>query len=709
MPVRLAIPGVDRFPTGYQSERPVLNLVLILCLYLCLCLALGGCGSGSKSDSDRALGSRSSSSSSGGGSSSSSSSGGAVGSGAELSGKFSGGIQGLYYETPSFSGLTDADGTYRYRDGEEVRFSLGGIQLGTALGAADLSLFDLAGSAPLTAEVDLRVALEDHQRVDALDLVSNIMLLLLTLDRDQDPTNGIDLTDWDADLADYRVDFAFDLYAFPYRRGVDSLPAIKSAFDIKYQVPLDAPLLYLYEALGIVVPVRVPIRETRDFADDGSIDQDVRWDYNSLGLPREIRLTIVPDSSDYWRERLSLEYDSLGRRDFMLRETDTNQDGFVNFFYRSEFFYSERGFLYEILEEDGQLEVSDRRRYRFEYDNGGNNTLFVFEQDNIVNTGVVGVVDGILDNIFRVRSLYDDRGLLELREEETDLNADGRLERLQRFEFGYNSAGLLVEQIDTLDNGQTIDIDGVVDVRNEVGYRYSAAARLLREIQRIDDNGDGVVDRENTYDFVYLSSGLLREQTWSFDTDADGRVESRRIFTYRYNSDALLTQVKMELDNDADGSIEASEVTDYRYNSRGQLRETVVATFNDAGDRQSLLTFTRVYGARGELLDWYRVGEGFTGTTNTLLHLRWQYLQIDDGLRYLIDHYSYRQPAYTEIGITDVYLPCINYRFAEAGTLCAVSWPLEWKFHWAEVWKAPGVNLGGPVVIRPGDVLPTAY
>lgn len=702
MPVRLALAAVGHCPPPFQwSARAVLSLVFLLCLLL----ALGGCGSG-RSGTDRALGSGSSS---GGSSSSSSSSGGGVGSGPELTGTFVDGIQGLYYESPSFSGLTDADGTYRYREGEEVRFSLGDVEFGTALGAPALSLFELAGSAPLTSEVDLRVALGDHQRVDALDLVSNRMLLLLILDRDQDPTNGIDLTDWNQDLTGYRVDFAYDLYAFPFRRGVDSLPAIKSAFDIKYQVPLDAPLLYLYDALGIVVPVRVPIRETRDFNDDGSIEQEVRWNYNSLGLPQEVRFTLQTDNTDFWRERVFLEYDSLGRREFMLRETDTGENGTVDFFYRAENFYNKRGFLVEILEEDGQLTVSDRRRYLFEYDNGGNNSLFVFEQDSSVNTGADGAVDGVIDTIFRVRSRYDDRGLLEVREEEADLNADGLIERRRIFEFGYNSAGRLLEQVDTLDSGDTVAVDGVVDARIEVGYRYSASARLLREILRFDDNGDGEVDRENTYEFAYLSSGLLREQVWSFDVDADGRIDSRRTFTYRYRSDELLTQVKMELDSDADGTTNASEVTDYRYNSRGQLRETVVTTFNSAGDRQSLLTFTRVYGSSGQLLDWYREGEGFTGTTNTLLHLRWQYLPLDDGLRYLIDHYRYRQPAYTEIGITDVYLPCINYRFAEAGTLCAASWPLEWKFRWAEVWKAPGVNLGGPVVIRPGDALETVY
>ncbi|WP_143735668.1 hypothetical protein [Microbulbifer mangrovi] len=685
MPVWPVSPGIDPL-----SARLHDGWKLLVCLLLTGCLT--ACNFDSDSD-NRALGNPNTSRSS----SSSSSSGGtghSQGSGAELTGVFAaGGVKGLRFRTESFSGLTDSDGTFRYRDGETVEFSLGGIVLGSAVGAPQLTPFDLVGASPYTSEVDLRVALGNHQWVDPLDQVSNMMRLLLILDRDQDPDTGIDLSDWDADLADDQLDLDYDLYAFPYRRGLDSLPAITSRFSIKYQLPLEFPLIYLYDALGIVVPVHVPVRETRDVGDNDTVEQEVLWVYNDLGLPLELRLTFVPDDEDSWRERLSYEYDTLGRRVLALRETDTDEDANVEFFYRSERFYSNRGFLVEVVEEDGQLQVSERRVYRFDYDDGGNRIVSVFELDDDV--------DGALDSVYRVERLFSDDGLLDWWLDEADLNADGRIERRRRFAFRYNSNGQLLEQVDTLDNGDLSPADGVVDVRIEVGYRYGGKDRLLRETQRIDDNGDGVVDRENTFEYAYLSDGRLRRQIWEYDVNADGVVNTRRTFEYRYLSSGELIEEEMTLDNNADGIAEAREVTEYRYNSRGQLRQTEIAVYNGADDLQSLLTISREYGSHGQLLSWYREGEGFTGTTNTPIRLRWRYLEIADGLRYLIDHYRYREPAYSEIGVTDLNEPCEEYRFAEDGPVCALSWPMRWQLLWAETWLAPGLNLGGPVVVRP--------
>lgn len=688
MPVRRALPGVDTLhlsPFAGPSSR--------FCLFLCLslCLLFSACNFESNSDNG-VLGSRNSAATTS--SSSSGGSGSGRGSGAEMTGVLvAGGVKGLRYKTPSFSGLTDSKGSFRYRDGEEVKFTLGGITFGSAAGATKLNLFNLVGSTPLTEESELRAALENHQRVSDLDLVSNMMLLLMTLDRDQDPQNGIDLTGWDRELVDQRMDFYFDLYAYANRRGLDSLPAIKSAFHIKYQLPLDAPLVFLYQALGIVVATRLPVLETRDIDDNDTIEQEVRWQYNPFGLPREMRLTILPDTATSWRERLLFDYDSQARLVFMLRETDTNENGDLDFFYRSERFYSNSGFLVEVIEEDGQLRVGERRSYRFDYDDGGNNSLFTYKLDDDL--------DSFPDSIFRIENYFSDDGLLELREEQADLNGDGRPQRRQRFEFGYNTGGLLVVQEDALDKGETVPADGLVDRRIEVAYRYSNGERLLREVQRIDENDDGVVEQENTVEYFYLSNGLLREQVWEFDLDANGTVETRRTFKYRYSSGDNLLRMEMILDKDANGFAESRVLAEYRYNSRGQLRETEITTFGGDDVPQSLLITRRVYGSHGELLDWYREGEGYTGTTNTPIRLRWRYLEFDDGLRYLIDHFRYRQPAYAEVGTTNLYMPCLNYRFSESGTICAVDWPAQWKLLWGGVWKAPGVNLGGPVVVRP--------
>src|SRR5262245_58756074 len=74
-----------------------------------------------------------------------------------LYGRFEAGtVTGLRYTTPSGTGLTGTDGTFRYRAGETVTFSIGGITLGSAPGANTVSLFTLAGIAAPTTEADVR-------------------------------------------------------------------------------------------------------------------------------------------------------------------------------------------------------------------------------------------------------------------------------------------------------------------------------------------------------------------------------------------------------------------------------------------------------------------------------------------------------------------------------------------------------------------------
>ncbi len=87
-------------------------------------------------------------------------------------------VEGLTYSTPSFNGVTDDEGVFLFSPGETVTFSLGDIVLGAAVGSAQLSPLDLA-------ETD-----------DELDpYVVNIVRFLQTLDEDQDPENGIEISE----------------------------------------------------------------------------------------------------------------------------------------------------------------------------------------------------------------------------------------------------------------------------------------------------------------------------------------------------------------------------------------------------------------------------------------------------------------------------------------------------------------------------------
>ncbi|OUS26239.1 hypothetical protein A9Q99_18570 [Gammaproteobacteria bacterium 45_16_T64] len=84
-------------------------------------------------------------------------------------------VAGLWYETETMSGFTDALGFFEYLPGETVSFFLGATLLGESDGKIEVTPLDL-----------LEVA--DHP-----DKLQNILRVLQTLDFDSDPSNGIEI------------------------------------------------------------------------------------------------------------------------------------------------------------------------------------------------------------------------------------------------------------------------------------------------------------------------------------------------------------------------------------------------------------------------------------------------------------------------------------------------------------------------------------
>ena len=84
-------------------------------------------------------------------------------------------VAGLSYSASSdLSGTTNSSGHFSYRSGDTVSFSLGGIQLGSTVAAAVITPRDLPNLTESGA--------------------TNLARFLLTLDRDQDSSNGIQLS-----------------------------------------------------------------------------------------------------------------------------------------------------------------------------------------------------------------------------------------------------------------------------------------------------------------------------------------------------------------------------------------------------------------------------------------------------------------------------------------------------------------------------------
>lgn len=93
-------------------------------------------------------------------------------------------VGGLTYKTQTVEGVTRADGIFRYKPGEVVTFSVGGLVLGSTAGKKIVTPLDLFADAK-----------------DASDQrVVNVCVFLQSLDQDGNPENGILITKAVADM-----------------------------------------------------------------------------------------------------------------------------------------------------------------------------------------------------------------------------------------------------------------------------------------------------------------------------------------------------------------------------------------------------------------------------------------------------------------------------------------------------------------------------
>jgi len=88
-------------------------------------------------------------------------------------------VSGLEYKTETLSGVTDERGRFQYREGENIEFFIGDISIGHAL----------------AQEVVTPVDLVENANDETDPVVSNIACFLQTLDNDDNPENGIVITD----------------------------------------------------------------------------------------------------------------------------------------------------------------------------------------------------------------------------------------------------------------------------------------------------------------------------------------------------------------------------------------------------------------------------------------------------------------------------------------------------------------------------------
>lgn len=112
-------------------------------------------------------------------------------------------VSGVAYSTSSkMTGITDEGGVYKYNHGDMVEFKLGSLVLGKVKAAALVTPIDLAG--------------------DSGTRLQNLLVLLQSLDSDNDPENGISIPAKASDAVSASVNLDSDPAIFP------SSPVLKS-------------------------------------------------------------------------------------------------------------------------------------------------------------------------------------------------------------------------------------------------------------------------------------------------------------------------------------------------------------------------------------------------------------------------------------------------------------------------------------------------
>ncbi|MBU2886723.1 hypothetical protein KO507_13195 [Gilvimarinus agarilyticus] len=177
---------------------------------LCLLGLVGGCGGGGSDQSPPAssidTGSSSSKSSSSSSQTSSSASSIGMDNSAVRYGFFiDNAVANLHYQTDTGSGFTSSDGQFAYLPGEMIVFSIGDMKLPAVPAQPTITPLTLAGSNDLEQTT-----------------VINIVRLLLSLDQDRDPNNGIHIPDL-AHGAGTTIDFSLAPEAFAQSSAVVNL------------------------------------------------------------------------------------------------------------------------------------------------------------------------------------------------------------------------------------------------------------------------------------------------------------------------------------------------------------------------------------------------------------------------------------------------------------------------------------------------------
>lgn len=424
-------------------------------------------------------------------------------------------VEGARYETDTQSGVTGADGCFDYVEGEDVRFYIGDVEFGAAVGAAELTLFDLTRSRePLTGREIVHAASWDP----AFRLLINTAVFLHSLDDNNDPLDGIQVLPSVAALFDEanvflrRWDDEFHIGDFNR-----AMLAAQELFSVPHPLCQRWKALRdLYESRG----VDVPIFAIRGWSIPAFPGGDQGGGYVSRTPDGQVTYGDITDGSGFRQVYvIDIEYDEHGYIDW--------ENGEPAGFYSGPYYTPthHRDAVGNLNNIDWGPRGDTRESHEYTRDEHGYVTLDVVWRTRIVRstttweyndshtiaTGRADFgVDGVIDRVSEM-TLDEAGNLLRLEE---DIGADGSIDRMRVRVW---TDHLLVSASDRNSLGGPT---------REQRWERDSVGRVTR--YEDDTDGDGTADTTETTS--YYPDGRRRELTR--DTDGDGSVDWSEVLTY---------------------------------------------------------------------------------------------------------------------------------------------------------------------------------
>lgn len=531
-------------------------------------------------------------------------------------------VQGLRFQSATQSGTTNANGEFKYFAGETVTFYIGNFVLGSAVGAEQITPFELAGIPLPVNSVDVTRAINQYYNgnngFSPLNTAMNLAVFLQTIDQDGYPHDGITIPVALADLLNGKqLDFTQSHWDFEEALS-DLIAPVNGTGpggiwgEYRDVAQADEALTNLYADLAITPTQSTVTRDARDNNNDGVIDYLQLYAYDARGnrimeaRDRDGDAGTRPLSRNYYDYYYYSSNDYPEQRDTG-SETDTNGElpGGVTYRERSVYFNTNANYRdVQIYEEDDDGDGPDPLTRRI-YDE--NENTLVEETDangsaaggvtrratntyNTLGSLVLTLIDADGDgpNSASARTVYtyDING--QQTGQVTDAFSDGPADDTYRATYTYNTSGqVTLHEIDADGAGP-----GLISFRNRYTYdaggrqtlferdangdtvagityyetsQYDSNGRIT--LREVDANGGTVVAITSRETWAYNASGKETLNTVDNNGDTAAGVTYRRQSTYDTN-DRLTQQI---IDNDGDGTNAAQiTTTNYTYDANGR-------------------------------------------------------------------------------------------------------------------------------------------